>query len=206
MSVSTPLPGRRPRTTDALVAAAVLLIELGATYGSIDGDPFAPVDGWGATRAVDPLAFAAVIVGCAVLYWRRTLPVTTLAVTAAAYCLFLLRDHELGMFLAPMVALYTAANLGRARLWAVLAGAAAMAASLVWVHARTDTIPESGVTLLSWVAFAAVIGVFFAGSFLAGELVRCHRLLAAHQITTTGGERPSKERVWKGSPANADGG
>ncbi|RKS05091.1 hypothetical protein DFP74_0682 [Nocardiopsis sp. Huas11] len=199
-------PGsRRARAADAGIAALVLLVELAATYGSLTGAPLDPVEGWTLTRPTDAVAFASVVVGCAALYWRRTRPAAALLVATAAYALFLLRDYELGLLLAPMVALYSVAALGRTRtgsstapgerrarygtspagrpsaaalLAASLAGAAAVAVSLVWVRARTEAVSDPGVALLAWVAFGTVIVVFFVGSFVAGELVRCHRLLS----------------------------
>ncbi|OOC55120.1 MULTISPECIES: DUF7134 domain-containing protein [Nocardiopsis] len=176
----------RPSTADAVIAALVLLLELAATYATVNGDPFAPVDGWGATRSTDPAAFAAVVVGCGALYWRRSHPVPSLAVATAAYALFLLRDYELGLFLAPMVALYTVATLGRARIRAALAGAVALTASLLWVHARTAAVADPGTALLAWAAFGTVMAVFLAGPFTAGELVRCRRLLADRRVLAGG--------------------
>lgn len=167
--------GGSPRAVDAVVAGVVLAIELFATYGTVVGDPLNPVAGWNTTEPVDVWSFVLVTVGCAALYWRRTLPVTTLLVTTATYSIFLLRDHELGMFLAPMVALFTMATLGYGRFHAALAGAVCVSASLWWVHARTGDIADPGTAMLAWVAFGVVTLVFFVGSYVAGELVRCVR-------------------------------
>ena len=170
--------GRRPRVAVAAVATLVLAIELAATLATLDGDPFAPVSGWGATRPADALTLALVIVGCSALYWCRTRPLTALGAATAAYAAFMLLGHELGLFLAPMVALYAAAVLGAARIGALAAGLTAYAASLYWVFERTAAVTDSGAALLAWVAFSAVIGVFLAGPYIAGELVRLRRLLA----------------------------
>ncbi|GAB2511655.1 DUF7134 domain-containing protein [Nocardiopsis aegyptia] len=180
-------PGtRRARALDAGIAALVLLVEIAATYGSLTGPPLDPVDGWTLARPTDAVAFAAVAVGCAALYWRRTRPVPALVVATAAYALFLLRDYELGLFLAPMVALYSVAALGRSGPAALASGSVAVAASLLWVRARTEALTDPGTALLAWVAFGTVIVVFLAGSFVAGELVRCHRLLSPRANTRTG--------------------
>ncbi|MGW5877610.1 DUF7134 domain-containing protein [Nocardiopsis terrae] len=176
-----PLADRRPRAFDALVATVVLLVELFATYGALTGPPLAPVDGWVATRQIDPLSFALALVGCGALYWRRRLPATTLAVATLAYAAFLLRDHELGMFLAPMVALYTASALALPRMIPALATAVGLGASLWWVHTRTAGLTDPGVAMLAWIAFGAVIVLFLVGSYVAGELVRCHRELDEHE-------------------------
>lgn len=174
MSITPTTDG--PRVNDAVVAGVVLVIEFLATYGSLNGEPLNPVAGWNTTQPVDPWAFVIVVVGCAALYWRRAFPLITLFVVTGSYSLFLLRDHELGMFLAPMAALYTTAFLGYARFHAVLAGIVCMSASLWWVYVRTADIADPGVSMLAWVAFGAVILVFFAGSYVAGELVRCRLL------------------------------
>ncbi|WP_435113389.1 DUF7134 domain-containing protein [Nocardiopsis synnemataformans] len=183
----TPATGR-PRVNDAVVAGAVLVIELLATYGSVNGDPLDPVAGWNTTQPTDPWAFVIVVVGCAALYWRRASPLITLSVATGAYSVFLLRDHEPGMFLAPMVALHTMASLGYARFHTALAGIVCMSASLWWVHVRTADITDPGVGLLAWVAFGTVILVFFAGSYVVGELVRCRRLLLTRRDGRTAPE------------------
>ncbi|WP_017583376.1 hypothetical protein [Nocardiopsis valliformis] len=171
--------GRRPRTTVAVIATLVLALELAAALATLDGDPFAPVSGWGATRPTDTLALALVVVGCSALYWCRTRPLTALSAATASYAVFMLLGHELGLFLAPMTALYAAAVLGISRIGSLTAGLTAYAASLYWVFERTATVADPGAALLAWVAFSTVIGVFFAGPYVAGELVRLRRLLTA---------------------------
>lgn len=171
--------GRRPRVTVAVVATLVLALELAATLATLDGDPFAPVSGWGATRPADALTLALVIIACSALYWCRTRPLAALGAATAAYAAFMLLGHELGLFLAPMAALYAAAVRGASRVGALVAGLTAYAASLYWVFERTTAVTHSGAALLAQVAFSAVIGVFLAGPYVAGELVRLRRLLAA---------------------------
>ncbi|MBB6172890.1 asparagine N-glycosylation enzyme membrane subunit Stt3 [Nocardiopsis mwathae] len=179
---------KRFRGTDALIAGVVLAIELFDAYGSLGGDPLDPVAGWNTAQNTDPWAFVLVLLGCGALYWRRTHPVTTLAVATAAFSVFLLRDFELGMFLAPMVAFYTVAALGRERFPALLAGTVCMSATVGWLYTRTSEITDAGVGVLAWVAFGSVILIFFAGSYVAGELVRCHRLLSSYRDAGTASE------------------
>ncbi|GHD25812.1 hypothetical protein GCM10007147_23280 [Nocardiopsis kunsanensis] len=131
---------------------------------------------------MDPFAFAAVVTGCAALYWCRARPVAALAVSTAAFVFFLWRDHELGLFLAPMAALYATAVHGAPRAWPLAAVVAGVGASLLWVHRRVAEVAEPGAALLAWVAFPTVILVFLAGSYAVGELVRCHRELAAGPV------------------------
>ncbi|PWV46749.1 hypothetical protein [Nocardiopsis sp. L17-MgMaSL7] len=175
-----PEPTRTRPLVDALIAGVVLAVELLDAYGSLDGEPLNPVAGWNTAQHTDPWAFVLVVVGCGALYWRRTHPVVTLAITTVAYSAFVLRDFELGMFLAPMVALYTAAALGRSRALALLAVLACTSASAWWLYTRASDIADPGVAVLAWIAFGAVILAFFVGSYVAGELVRCHRLLSSY--------------------------
>ncbi|MFE9242979.1 hypothetical protein [Nocardiopsis sp. NPDC006938] len=182
-----PAPTRNPRARALVPVAAslVLLLELAATLASVGGDAFAPVAGWGATRPADTLTFVLVGIGCAALYWSRTRPLTVLFAATGAYAAFLLLGHEPGLFLAPMFALFTAALQGAPRGAVLFAGAAAYAASLYWVYERAATIADPGAALLAWVAFGTVTGVFLAGPYVAGELVRLRRALTGRTTDPT---------------------
>ncbi|GAB3998583.1 hypothetical protein GCM10029992_24790 [Glycomyces albus] len=175
-------PGGGPGTTRrtlawASVALAVLLVELGATIGSATGEPFAPVDGWSPTRSADALTFATVILGCAVLALFGRFPLTAATVATASYLVFALLDHELGMFLPPMVAVFGLVAWAGHRLAAIAFAAASLAASLVWVSGRAATIAEPGVALLAWVAFGGVLASFFLVPLLVGEIVHNRSML-----------------------------
>jgi hypothetical protein len=196
---------QRFRVTDALIAGVVLAIELFDAYGSLDGEPMDPVAGWNTTQNTDLWAFVLVLLGCGALYWRRTRPVTTLAVATAAFAVFVLRDFELGMFLAPMVALYTVAALGRERLPALLAGLVCMSASVWWLYTRTSQIADPGVAVLAWVAFTAVILVLFAGSYFAGELVSCDRMFSSYSGAGTALEQTRLETDGRAAQEAAQG-
>ncbi|WP_147916129.1 hypothetical protein [Ruania zhangjianzhongii] len=161
------------------VALAVLVIELGATLGTVNGEPFSPVAGWGPTRPADALAFAAVVLGCGALALIDRFPRTVAVVATGSYVVFALRDHELGMFLPPMVATFALAALTRHRRTAIVSALTSLAAAMIWVAGRTGTIADSGVALLGWVAFAAVLAVFFLVPLLIGEIVRTRSLLRA---------------------------
>ncbi|MGO2111980.1 MAG: hypothetical protein ACTH31_10230 [Pseudoclavibacter sp.] len=162
------------RRTRALTISAlgVLIIELGATLGTVFGTPFAPVDGWGPTRPADVLAFVMVVVGCGALMFFSRFPRTAAAIATASYLVFALRDHELGMFLPPMVAIFALAALARHRLAAVVVALASLGASLVWVGHRADSIADPGIALLVWVAFGSVLAAFFVMPLVVGEIVR----------------------------------
>lgn len=164
-----------------LVALVVLIIELGATIGTVTGDPFDPVAGWGPTRPADALAFALVVLGCAALALFDRFPLTVAMIATASYVVFALRDHELGMFLPPMVAVFALVAQARHRLAAILCALASLAAALVWVSHRVAAITEPGVALLAWVAFGSVLAAFFFAPLLAGEIVRARTELRQAQ-------------------------
>lgn len=159
------------------VAAVVLIIELGATVGAATGEPFSPVSGWGQTHPIDALTFAIVVVGCMALALVGRFPITAAIIATACYAVFALRDHELGMFLPPMVAIFALAALTRHRVVAILCAVVSLAAALIWVAHRAATIVEPGVALLVWVAFGTVFAVFYLGPLLVGEIIRTRSLL-----------------------------
>lgn len=165
--------------TWAAIALIVLVIELGATVGTVIGEPFSPVSGWGQTRPVDALTITTVALGCLALALFGLFPITAGTIATASYVVIALRDHELGMFLPPMVAIFALAALTRHRLAAMLCGLASLAAALVWVAHRAAMIEESGVALLTWVAFGTVLATFFLVPLLVGEIVRTRSLLRA---------------------------
>lgn len=166
-----------------MVALVVLTVELGATIASTTGEPFAPVDGWGQTRSADALTFATVILGCALLALFERFPLTAATIATASYLAFALLDHELGMFLPPMVAVFGLAAQARRRLAAILCAVASLAASAIWVSGRVATITEPGAALLAWVAFGSVLAAFFLVPLLIGEIVRARSMLRDHRLT-----------------------
>ncbi len=167
---------RRTLTWTA-VALVVLIVELGATIGSVTGEPFSPVDGWGQTRSADALTFAAVILGSAILALFGRFPLAVATITTASYLVFVLLDHELGMFLPPMVAVFGLVGILFPRLAAILCAVASLAASLIWVSGRVAPIDEPGVALLAWVAFGSVLAAFFFVPLLIGEIVLARSML-----------------------------
>lgn len=173
-----------------LVALVVLIIELGATIDTVTGDPFSPVSGWGATRPAGVLAFALVVLGCTALALFDWFPRTVAVIATASYVTFALGDHELGMFLPPMVAVLGLAAWARHRLVAVLCALVSLAAALVWIGHRAATITESGVALLAWVAFGSVLAVFFFVPLLLGEIARARSEL--RQARSVAGASPSR--------------
>lgn len=156
----------------AVVALAVLIIELGATIGTLTSAPFAPVDEWGLTRPADALTFALVVLGCAPLALFARFPRSAAIIATAAYVVFAVRDHELGMFLPPMVAIFALTALTRHRLTAILCVLANLTAALAWVSHRAATISDAGVFLLAWVSFGTVLAAFFLVPLLVGEIIR----------------------------------
>ncbi|HJB63898.1 MAG TPA: hypothetical protein H9769_09355 [Candidatus Microbacterium pullistercoris] len=160
-----------------VIALVVLIIELGATIGSTTGESFSPVDGWGETRHADTLTFVIVVVGCGTLAFFDRFPRTVAIISTASYLVFALRDHELGMFLPPMVVIFGLAAHGGRRFAAISFAVASLAAGLVWVASRAGTVEEPGVALLAWVAFGSVLAAFFCVPLLIGEIVRARSML-----------------------------
>lgn len=154
------------------VAVVTLLIELGATIGTVGGTPFSSVEGWGPTRPTDALAFALVTTGSLSLGLFDRLPVAAALGCTVSYLVFALRDYELGLFLPPMIVIFAlTAKSGRLSM-AIICAIANLGAALVWVGQRTLTIHDPGAALLTWVAFGTVLGVFFVAPILVGEIVR----------------------------------
>lgn len=162
---------------DPLVALLVLVIELGATLGSVAGEPFSPVTGWGSTRPADGLAFTMVVLGCLSLAFSARFPLAVAATATGSYLVFALRDYELGMFLPPMVVIFTLLARDRHRLAAILCAGASVIAAIGWIAGRTVGVTDAGVALLAWAAFGSVLGVFFTAPLLVGEIVRARALL-----------------------------
>lgn len=169
------------------IALVVLVIELGATIGAVTGEPFSPISGWGQTRPIDALTFVTVALGCMALALFGRFPITAAIVATASYVIFALRDHELGMFLPPMVAIFALAALTRHRGVAILCAFASLAVALVWVAHRAATIAEPGVALLVWVAFGTVLAVFFLAPLLVGEIIRARSLLRKARLSAQAG-------------------
>ncbi|MGL5850228.1 MAG: hypothetical protein ACRCZD_05520 [Phycicoccus sp.] len=159
------------------VALVTLVIELGATYDTVAGEPFAPVPGWGPTRPADALAFILVALGCTPIALLPRFPVTVGILATGSYVVYAVRDYELGMFLPPMVVLFALVAWTRHRLVAVCCAIVCLSSALVWVGGRTATMADTGTRLLAWVAFGTVLAVFFTAPVLVGEIVRIRALL-----------------------------
>lgn len=157
------------------IALVTLVIELGAMIGTVTGDPFAPVDGWGLTHPADAATFVLVFLGCVALALFDRLPLPVAMIATASYVLLATRDHELGMFLPPMIAILALAALTRHRLSAIVCAVVSLAS--VWVGRRTAPIADPGVALLGWVALGSVLAVFFLVPLLIGEIIRSLREL-----------------------------
>jgi len=110
-------------------------------------------------RRLDWLAWLLVAVATAALGARRRWPAIVLLITSAVTAVSVSLGYPLGLiWLAPLIALYTAAATGR-RALALLAAAALAAALVVWALLARDpgTPAEVGVSVLI-VALAVAIG------------------------------------------------
>ncbi|QVQ50896.1 hypothetical protein J4H86_18810 [Spiractinospora alimapuensis] len=168
---------RRSARVLVVVAVVVAVLELGATIGSVGGEPFAPVEGWTPTRATDLWAFALLVVGCGALFGLRRSPSLATAVAAVAYGAFMLLGYEFGMSLPAMAAVFLLVAWGGSRTVAVVAAMACLASTLLWVNTRAEGVADPGVSMLIWVAFGTVAAVFFYAPILVAEIVRTRRLL-----------------------------
>lgn len=166
---------RREHLIMTITALLVAAIELGATLGSLNGEPMDLVNGWAPTRPGDMWAVLLTATGCAALFIVRWFPVSALAASSGAYAAFIIRDYEFGMTLPSMVTLFILTACGRHRLLAVGAATVCLSATLVWIAQRTTAIADEGTTVLVWVAFGAVSFVFFLLPILLGEIARLRR-------------------------------
>lgn len=181
-----------------VVALVVVVVELGATIGTVTGEPFAPVGGWGVTRPVDELGFVAVVLGCGALSLLGRFPIPAATLATASYVLFAVRDHELGMFLPPMIALVALATRTRHLFVAIVLALVNLAAGLVWVAHRAAPIADPGVALLAWVAFGAVLAAFFLVPVLVGEIIRARTALrdaSSSAVSSTRTRQPDGGQV-----------
>jgi signal transduction histidine kinase len=129
-------PWRRPhagRPGGAVVAAALFQV-LGTHALAQDHGVFRPLD---------PLAYALLLAGPVALLWRRSAPVTVLAVAGAATLAFATFAEPSWVYaVAPAVALSGAVRAGRLRPALLVAGAALVAYLLLtWVLADRLGVP-----------------------------------------------------------------
>lgn len=171
---------RRP-THLGLLAVAVLVtaIEMSATYSSLRGEPMTLVDEWTPARPGDAIALVLTGVGCGALFAIRRFPRTATVVAVASYGGFVWRDYDFGMTLPAMVAIFVLVAMEGRRLAATSAALACLLASLWWVSGRADSVSDSGIATLIWVAFGTVSTVFFLAPLLLGEIVRLRTALRA---------------------------
>ncbi|WP_035341519.1 hypothetical protein [Halalkalibacter hemicellulosilyticus] len=143
----------RSNTLNILLILVVLAIETLATYASVTGEPLNPVDHWTVTRETDWVAFVVVFVGCVSLFWQNIRPILALIVTTLSYCVYILSDYELGLFLPVMLILYTSVANGHSRIWPLCMAMISFLVSLFWVYQRMIQVTDSGVIMFAWFTF-----------------------------------------------------
>ncbi|MDP9863795.1 MULTISPECIES: sensor histidine kinase [Streptosporangium] len=180
----------KSRKFDALITVAVLTLGVAGTYGrlSSSGMPERPLDALGLSLLVLPALSLA---------FRRTAPVWTGVVAVGCGIAYYGMRYP-GIFAAApaLIAIYTAATLGRRRLAVVLAAALAVGVGVLVALADTDPEP-GGLSLLSgWLVAVVVVG----------EMVR-NRRAYLHEVEQRAVEaertrdeaalrRAGEERLW----------
>jgi len=160
--VSQPAPRRRgARAGNVLLVVLVTALQLAAPRAG------SPVSGVLAGAAGQVLGIAAALIGGVALWWRRSRPVSVLAVCVPAYALNAVVVPGVAPY-AGWLALYAAGAYGRqaARAWyAAAAGAAALVAVFA---ACTLLYPKTAGELALLIAVTAIAA-------LAGTVVRSRR-------------------------------
>ncbi|WP_328855081.1 histidine kinase [Microbispora hainanensis] len=142
----------RPWKVDALITAAMLTLGVAGTYGRLSSSGLTE-------RPLDPLGLMLIVVASLVLVRRRGAPVTVGVVTVGCAVAYYGARYP-GIFAAgpALIAIYTAATLGRRRL--AIGLGIALAAGIAVPVALADADPEpGGLSLLSgWLVAMVVLG------------------------------------------------
>ncbi|MEU6430204.1 histidine kinase [Microbispora sp. NPDC046973] len=142
----------QPWKTDALITVAMLTLGVAGTYGRLSSSGLTE-------RPLDPLGLTLIAVSSLVLAWRRGAPVPV-GVVAVGCAVAYYGARYPGIFAAgpALIAIYTAATLGRRRLAIGLATALASGIAIPVALAGTDPEP-GGLGLLSgWLVAMVVLG------------------------------------------------
>ncbi|MEV5410983.1 sensor histidine kinase [Thermopolyspora sp. NPDC052614] len=178
------------RARDALIAAVVMTLCVGGTYGNLSNSGMVE-------RPLATVGLLLLLVSSAVLAFRHVTPLAVGLLTVACCVAYYAIGYP-GIFAGapPLVAIFTAATLGRRRLSVTLAVALAVGIAIPVALADTDPKP-GGIGLISGWLVATVI---------AGEVTRNRRAYLreaerrAAEAERTRDEaalrRASEERLW----------
>lgn len=142
-----PLPdGERAR--DALGATALAALIVTVLLAGDDVDALATLD------------FAALLVACVALVWRRRAPLAVLGAVLALFALVTAVDGELStVFLVLVVALYTAVSRAETVPVALAIGAAASSAAVGVLVVATPSTSDQLVSAGAWGGLATAVGI-----------------------------------------------
>ncbi|MEV4455011.1 sensor histidine kinase [Microbispora sp. NPDC049633] len=179
-----------PWKTDALITAAMLTLGVAGTYGRVSSSGLME-------RPLDPLGLTLIVVSCLVLAWRRGAPVPV-GVVAVGCAVAYYGARYPGIFAAgpALIAIYTAATLGRRRL--AIGLAAALATGIAIPVALADTDPEpGGLGLLSgWLVATVVLGEVIKNRRAYLEEVEQRAIQAEITREEAALRRAGEERLW----------
>lgn len=155
------IPGRHPCLADAMIAMAVFAATVSTTFS-------------GPTSAVGDrtVAIVSAVLACGSLCGRRRSPMASLAVSAVAAEVFLVQTSDTTgvlILLAPVIAIYTVADLVERRYGLLLGGSAVAALALVHAAHRPVLLGPQNL------AFVALGGLAIA----AGDSARNRRAYLA---------------------------
>ncbi|MEN3536397.1 sensor histidine kinase [Microbispora sp. ZYX-F-249] len=179
-----------PRKTDVLITAAMLTLGVAGTYGRLSSSGLTE-------RSLDPLGLTLIVVSCLVLAWRRGAPVPV-GVVAVGCAVAYYGARYPGIFAAgpALIAIYTAAALGRRRLAIGLATALASGVAIPVALAGTDPEP-GGVSLLSgWLVAMVVLGEVVKNRRAYLEEVEQRAIQAELTREEAALRRAGEERLW----------
>ncbi|WP_214102835.1 sensor histidine kinase [Acrocarpospora catenulata] len=180
----------KPWNTDALLTAAVLTLGVAGTYGRLSSSGLTE-------RPLDSLGLTLIVVSSLALTWRRSAPVPVGAVAvgcATAY--YGWRYPGIFALVPALVAIYTAATLGRRRLAIGLAVTLVAGIGILVALAEPDPEP-GGLSLLSgWLVAMVVFGeVTKNRRAYLGEVER--RAVEAERTREEAAlRRAGEERLW----------
>ncbi|MFI6317182.1 sensor histidine kinase [Nonomuraea sp. NPDC050556] len=179
-----------PTRADISIAAAVLTLGVVGTYGRLS-------DSGLTERPLDGVGLTLITLSSAALAWRRSAPVTVGAVAVGCVVAYYGALYP-GVFAAApaLIAIYTAATLGRRALSIALA--VALALGVGTFVALSDTDPEpGGLSLLSgWLVAMVVLGETVRSRRAQLALIEQRAVEAERTREEAALRRAGEERLW----------
>ncbi len=184
------MAGVPPWKNDTVLALIVLTLGIGGTYGRLSSSGLVE-------RPIDTIGLTLIVVSSAALVWRRSAPLGAGWVAVACAIVYYGFGYP-GVFAAApaLIAVYTAASVGRRRLAVVLVVALAAGIGVIVALSATDPEP-GGLSLLSgWLVAVFVLGEVTRGRRAYLEEVE-HRAAEAERTKEEAAlRRAGEERLW----------